>query len=498
MTFLERNFHKKYLVTTLVCMLLVMSISGRVNAQQLVRPEGIVSYFTLGDNNAIVTVNTLSGDSPITQLANLDDITILVPVWSPDGTQIAFTGLYPDGLQSIWLAPNTITGLHNADDSNLINLTPDPEAGSNRDPSWSPDGGRLAFATNRTRFSNFDIWLMNNTGEVVFPITGLSDTNANDVHPAWSPDGNMIAFTSNRAGNDDIWLYSFDDVSVRQLTNDDAADFRPVWSPDSRTIAFVSDRAGNLDIFSLDVTSPEATPINLTEHPADDSWASWSPNGERMVFTSDRNSERLPDPQFALYVMNVGNPFTATLISDAPNDIYGANWQTNPACEGESILEFSTRNTIILADAERDATRLTFCNNTDGSQLYQYAITLKRGSQEPITLVERAHLVLPNQNLAYNLSNLLDTDDIARGEYQLCAVFELPPQQRACETVYVTSALIDTCQHTVGRGETLGMISSRYGVSVRDILDANPRITNANVIVVGQNITIPDCSHNNN
>jgi Tol biopolymer transport system component len=68
-----------------------------------------------------------------------------------------------------------------------------------------------------------------------------------DLYPSWSPDGSRILFTSNRSGSsDNVWTMSADGSDLRQVTRaTDLVDFRgghlAAWSPDGELIVFESD-----------------------------------------------------------------------------------------------------------------------------------------------------------------------------------------------------------------------------------------------------------------
>ena len=72
-------------------------------------------------------------------------------------------------------------------------------------PSWSPDGSRIAFASERD--GSFEIYVMNADGGGQ---TRLTRNLESDLDPAWSPDGRSIAFTTNRDGNNELYLMSAD------------------------------------------------------------------------------------------------------------------------------------------------------------------------------------------------------------------------------------------------------------------------------------------------
>ena len=68
---------------------------------------------------------------------------------------------------------------------------------------------------------------------------------------SWSPDGRRIAFVSDRDGNDEVYVINVDGSGLRNLTRNPARDGHPAWSSDGRTIGFVSNRGGNRDIYVM-------------------------------------------------------------------------------------------------------------------------------------------------------------------------------------------------------------------------------------------------------
>jgi TolB protein len=102
----------------------------------------------------------------------------------------------------------------NADGSGVTRLTDDPGVDGN--PTWSPDGNRVAFAT--TRYAggeDYDIAVMNPDGSGVQRLT--TDTGI-DVRPIWSPDGQEIMYSHRVAqGNYDVWILAVDGSRVREL-----------------------------------------------------------------------------------------------------------------------------------------------------------------------------------------------------------------------------------------------------------------------------------------
>ena len=77
------------------------------------------------------------------------------------------------------------------------------------------------------------------------PLLRLTNHPATDGAPSWSPDGSRIAFTSNRDGKSEIYLMNPDGSGVTRLTNNEFDDKDPAWSPDGNKISFTSERDGN-------------------------------------------------------------------------------------------------------------------------------------------------------------------------------------------------------------------------------------------------------------
>jgi Tol biopolymer transport system component len=98
-------------------------------------------------------------------------------------------------------------------------------------PSWSPDGGKIVFVSNRDVYEHYgdrEVYVMNADGSGQ---TNLTSRPGIDQGPAWSPDGSRIVFTSSRDGNFEIYVMNADGSGGTRRTTNAAEDQAPDWQP---------------------------------------------------------------------------------------------------------------------------------------------------------------------------------------------------------------------------------------------------------------------------
>lgn len=202
----------------------------------------------------------------------------IAPRWSPDGRTLAYVQDHQgDELFDIWLY-DARTGAHR-------NLTPDSPDAIYPMVSWSPDGARLAFTSNRS--GKFAVYTLPVEGGAA---TLVCDHPYSDFSPEWSPDGKWIAFPALVTGQDThLFLAPADGGEVRRVAGPDGPIDAawPRWSPDSRRLAFVSRASGKSDVGVYDLESGALTWLADPEWEA--YWPDWSPDGRRLVYALNRD-----------------------------------------------------------------------------------------------------------------------------------------------------------------------------------------------------------------
>ena len=249
------------------------------------------------------------------------------PVFSPDGRRIAFQSDRDDPDQNdddfIW----NIYSM-NLDGSDVIRLTHDKW--SNSEPSWSPDGQRIAFVSWQSDAS--DIYVMNADGSDLSRVT--HDETHKESHPSWAPDGRSLAFQRSTDHGSYICVttlvenhWSEGDCSVRG--------WDPSWSPTGDRIAFARDNSsGFLSNWDVFVMSPGGTRASkLIGVRCHDSDPSWSPDGRRIVFESSSCGMSFDSDSRDIYVVNAYGSDLRELGTDGRNPSWSPAVQATPSSD---------------------------------------------------------------------------------------------------------------------------------------------------------------------
>ncbi len=168
-------------------------------------------------------------------------------------------------------------------------------------PELSPDGQWIIFTKNGD-----GLWLMRPDGKNPHRLT-----DRDDIDPTWSPDGSMISFASSRAGNRQLFIMNADGSNIQQLTDLNNMGGRSTWSPDGKWIAFYRGPQGDHNIYVVNVETKEVTRLT---NGGDNLGPSWSPDGNWITFTSFRDGNN------EIYAMHPDGSGVTRLTSNTISD----------------------------------------------------------------------------------------------------------------------------------------------------------------------------------
>ncbi|MBN1201452.1 MAG: PD40 domain-containing protein [Anaerolineae bacterium] len=201
------------------------------------------------------------------------------PAWSPDGTRVAFAS-HRDGNWELYILQ--------VDTGAITRMTYTP--GFEGAPTWSPDGAYLAYEGYTPESEDLDIYIISADPGRASSEGALRVTYAPgpDIEPAWSPDGRHVAYTGWRTGgNQDVYILSLDNPSENVAVNlshtPDINENYPSWSPDGSTIAYSAIVNGVEGVYVKPVQQPDAEPILVGRG----RMPAWAPNGSSLVYTLD-------------------------------------------------------------------------------------------------------------------------------------------------------------------------------------------------------------------
>jgi TolB protein len=194
----------------------------------------------------------------------------LTPSWSPDARAIAYTSYRP--------LPDVIVSFIY---QGLLQ-NPTKGVGTNYVPVYSPDGTRIAFMSGRD--GNPEIYVVNADGSNT---RRLTNHPAGDGTPTWSPNSQQLAFVSDRTGTPQIYLMGADGSNVRRITMNESWADQPTWSSAFNEIAYAGRTGSGYDIKVFDIASGDAKQITFGE--GSNERPAYSANGRHLAFTSTRS-----------------------------------------------------------------------------------------------------------------------------------------------------------------------------------------------------------------
>lgn len=201
-------------------------------------------YATFGIGSRIVTTDLATGQ-PKTLQREIRNTQLTTPIYAPDGNSVVYTRSDDDGQSTVWRIPL------GGGAPQLI----DKAKGISGSPSFSPDGRKIAFTTDR--LGHNEVYIMDVDGSNPQWITQFGgDINEESyrAEPDWSPDGVTVAFQSRVTGFFQIMTVNIRDNSSKRLT-DAGENESPSWAADGHHIVFTSNRSGSGQLWVMDTQS---------------------------------------------------------------------------------------------------------------------------------------------------------------------------------------------------------------------------------------------------
>jgi eukaryotic-like serine/threonine-protein kinase len=358
--------------------ILLLAIEDGQRKAIVSQPDQFVSAPTLSPDGRTVAyvqgAGFLTGDIYVVPVSGgrprrvtSDGRFLLGLAWTPDGKGIVFSS-NRGGLFRLWRI-------------GVSGGMPEPVNGVGDGavaPTISTRGDRLAYIERRV---DANVWRMAGPSWKGRPpaATRIVASSRADYEGSFSPDGKRIAFTSDRTGSFEMWASNSDGTNQIQLTSLKAADAgSPRWSPDGRTIAFDARLEGHGGIFTIDAAG--GAPSRITNDSLDNNLPTWSRDGNWIYFSSSRTGSwqiwKVPSSGGAAAQVTRNGGFIAQESLDGKS-LYvwvggsegGAIWKM-PVAGGETVPVIQgvrywawwsvARNGIYYVDGSTPSTNLRF------------------------------------------------------------------------------------------------------------------------------------------
>ncbi|MGB8053718.1 MAG: Tol-Pal system beta propeller repeat protein TolB [Azonexus sp.] len=225
-----------------------------------------VAYVIKSGSQFRLQIADADGQGAVTALTSTEPI--ISPVWSPDGSKLAYVSF--EKKKPVIYVHALASGQRQV----VANFK-----GSNSAPAWSPDGRKLAVVLSKD--GNSQIYSVNADGTGVQRLTQSAGI---DTEPRYSPDGGTIYFTSDRGGSPQIYRMGANGGDAQRVTFEGSYNVSPRPSPDGKSLAFISRRDGRFQLAVMDLASKQ---VQILSDSHKDESPSFAPNSRMILIATE-------------------------------------------------------------------------------------------------------------------------------------------------------------------------------------------------------------------